>query len=69
MEWTITGSIQGPQGEPGAVGEQGLQGAQGNPGPRGTKWFAGDGVPTTVVGSQTGDWYLDNLTGDIHELS
>lgn len=72
MAWTTVGNIQGPQGEQGIegpAGPEGPQGIQGDPGPRGMKWFVGDGTPTTIVGSQIDDWYLDNLTGDIYELS
>lgn len=74
MAWSNTGNIrgpQGPQGTPGAQGPQGTPGApgaDGAPGARGSKWFTGTGAPSSVAGSQVGDYYLNTATGDVYEL-
>lgn len=43
------------------------------PGPpgigEGAAWWAGEGPPTTVIGSKAGDYYIDKLTGMFYELS
>lgn len=82
MAWATTGANlkgptgnTGPQGPIGNTGPTGPQGIQGNTGPtgatgqRGSKWFDGTGAPTTIAGSLPGDYYLDNSTGDVYELS
>jgi hypothetical protein len=62
--WPGTGTVlkgaQGAQGQPGSPGAQG---------PRGSAWFTGTGVPTTVAGSLPGDLYLDTTTGDVYKLA
>lgn len=72
---------QGPTGATGATGPQGTAGAQGPAGAtgpqgtagaagaRGSLWFVGNGVPTTVAGSQNGDWYLDLDTRQVYQLT
>jgi len=70
--WVDGGSIQGPQGIAGPQEPQGLQGVEGPSGPqgnRGTGWFTGSGVPTTVPGSVPGDLYMDQTSGDVYVLS
>jgi hypothetical protein len=41
------------------------EGIQGPPGTNGSKWYPGNGVPSSGLGSD-GDLYLDNLTGDVY---
>jgi len=61
---------EGPQGQQGATGDPGDVGATGPQGPRGTGWFQGNGAPVEpIVGSVAGDLYLDNLTGDVYQLT
>jgi hypothetical protein len=57
----VSTSIVGPMGPPGPVGPAGPIGATGAPG---TIWTSGNGPPTTP--GATGDYYLDDLTGDIY---
>lgn len=62
----------GPQGETGPAGGEGVQGpagAQGPQGPRGTAWFTGTGAPTSIVGSQANDLYLDLSDGTVYRLN
>ena len=69
----IEGAVgpQGPQGNQGPQGTQGTQGNTGAAGARGSNWYVGTGVPTTgnTAGSQAGDQYLDQSTGDVYTLS
>lgn len=51
--------ITGPKGDTGTAGTDGL---------RGTQWFDGSGAPGTIPGAQTGDYYLDNVTGIYYRL-
>lgn len=62
--WPSTGVVL-----KGATGATGAPGADGAAGPRGSAWFTGAGVPTTVAGSVAGDLYLDTTTGDVYRLS
>jgi hypothetical protein len=57
----------GSQGPPGTQGPQGPTGATGPTGARGSYWFTGAGVPGTIAGSQTGDLYLDTVSGNIYQ--
>jgi hypothetical protein len=50
-------------GPPGPIGPIGPIGPTG---PRGSYWFDGSGAPTTVIGSEEGDYYLDISTGDVY---
>lgn len=59
----------GPTGPTGATGSAGATGATGATGPRGSKWFVGAGAPSTVSGSQVGDFYLDSTDGAVYELT
>ena len=36
---------------------------------RGATWWSGDGVPTLVVGSKAGDYYLDRNSGIVYQLT
>lgn len=38
-------------------------------GKRGTIWFNGSGAPGTITGAIAGDYYIDNDTGDIYNLT
>lgn len=58
----------GEDGEDGAPGAAGADGADGADGLRGTQWFTGTGAPTTVVGSEVGDLYLDVTDGTVYVL-
>lgn len=76
MAWTKTPlNLKGPKGEKGdtgatgAKGDAGATGATGATGPRGSQWFDGTGAPSGISGSQPGDRYLDNATGDVYLLS
>lgn len=34
------------------------------------KWFSGDGPPQDpVIGASPGDYYMDNLTGELYRLT
>jgi len=57
---------QGPKGDPGATGSQGAPGAPGKPG---ESWFTGAGGPQPDIGAVTGDWYLDNVSGNYYECT
>jgi hypothetical protein len=62
---------QGATGATGAQGPQGLVGPQGPVGPQGATgqaegWHSGTGAPAAALGN-TGDWYIDNATGDYYE--
>ena len=37
-------------------------------GPRGSYWFSGDGVPTSIPGAKDGDMYLDTSVNDIYQM-
>ncbi|MCP9825689.1 hypothetical protein [Synechococcus sp. EJ6-Ellesmere] len=57
----------GPQGIQGPIGASGPAGAAGN---RGTGWFVGSGPPpASIPGQIDGDLYLDQLTGDVYNLT
>lgn len=70
--------VAGPRGEkgdsivgpPGPAGESivGFAGKNGIDGARGSKWFNGDGPPINLSGVVRGDYYLDDLTGDVYEF-
>jgi hypothetical protein len=52
------------EGPPGAEGPSGPAGAAGE------RWFSGDGPPPDPYpGANPGDWYLDELTGEVYELN
>lgn len=75
IQWRLgTGTWQGLvalaalKGDQGIQGIQGIQGTPGVAGARGTKWFSGNGVPGTVAGAATGDFYLDRVSGTVYEL-
>lgn len=36
---------------------------------RGATWYSGSGVPSLVVGSKAGDYYLDTDTGIVYQLT
>lgn len=38
-------------------------------GPRGATWFNGSGAPTSVPGAVVGDYYMDNDTGTVYQLT
>lgn len=59
MAWTQKADLKGTAGDP---GEPGADGAAG------TQWFTGEGAPTSVPSSVTGDYYLDTLTGHLYVL-
>lgn len=75
MAWAKTANLKGPKGDTGATGTAGATGATGTTGqagptgPRGATWHDGTGAPAGVAGSQPGDYYLDNATGDVYKLS
>jgi hypothetical protein len=50
-------------GPPGPIGPIGPIGPVG---PRGSVWFDGAGAPTTIIGAEEGDYYLDTTTGDVY---
>lgn len=57
-----------------APGTPGRDGQPGPPGPAGGArtggtWFVGVGPPNLVIGSQPGDYYLDESTGTIYQLN
>ena len=58
-------SLKGAKGDPGVDGATGPAGATGA---RGSKWFTGNGVPATLPGAMTGDFYLDRDSGTVYEL-
>ena len=63
----------GAQGPPGPVGPEGEDGDPGDPGPvgppgRSPMIFHGDGTPTVIPGAQSGDLYINDLTGDMYQL-
>lgn len=66
MAWTPKGNIRGPKGDKGDTGATGATGAAGT---AGEKWFTGTVVPSLVVGSAVGDWYLNSSTGDYYECT
>jgi hypothetical protein len=54
------------QGPPGPTGPTGATGAAGR---AGEVWYSGEGPPPDPYpGANPGDWYMDELTGDIYEL-
>lgn len=59
--------VAGPDGPPGPVGPAGPTGPAGSVF-EGVAWWYGSGVPSTVIGSKPGDFYMDLLTGNIHKL-
>lgn len=71
-----TVNVPGPQGPPGDIGPQGPPGQDntgipGPPGPAGKDGqirFTGYGPPSTIVGSEPGDTYMDLATGDVYKL-
>lgn len=58
-------ALKGAKGDP---GNDGATGATGPAGVRGSKWFTGNGVPGTLAGAMTGDFYLDRDSGTVYEL-
>lgn len=52
--------VAGPQGE------QGIPGPQGPAGERGSKWYSGNGAPTTFAGYEVGDYYFDRQTAEVY---
>jgi hypothetical protein len=50
----------------GPAGPIGPIGPIGPVGPRGSVWFDGAGAPTTIIGAEEGDYYLDTTTGDVY---
>jgi hypothetical protein len=55
----------GVQGPAGVGGPQGIQGPTGPTGTPGTQTYFGQGAPTHSFGN-TGDFYVDTLTGNIY---
>lgn len=59
---------QGVKGDTGATGPEGPQGPKGDtgdPGADGAVWHNGNGAPVTLFAD--GDYYLDDITGDVYE--
>jgi hypothetical protein len=56
MAWTQKADLKGTAGDDGDDGDPG------------TQWFTGEGAPTSVPTSVTGDYYLDTLTGHLYVL-
>lgn len=52
--------VAGPQGI------QGIPGPQGPAGERGSKWYSGNGAPTTFAGYEVGDYYFDRQTAEVY---
>jgi len=55
-------AIVGPEGPQGPIGPAGPQGI------RGSQWFSGSGQPTSVLGYNIGDYYINVQTGNIWHL-
>ncbi len=61
---TVFHGAPGPQGDPGEPGEPG---DPGSPGPQGSIIYNGNGAPNEASPGRNGDYYLDNLTGQLYQ--
>lgn len=56
--------IKGEKGSQGPAGNDGTPGKDGVDGARGSIWTSGSGAP--AGSANTGDMYLDTITGDVY---